>query len=115
MRSNFRGLAAYERAAALGDDLHREIATWRAFDRYGLGVQLLRAADSIGANIAEAAGRWTLPDRRRFLVMARGSLYESEHWLARAHARGLLSESHLERLKTIAIPLNGLIKAPAPS
>ena len=115
MRSHFRDLVAYRRAAALGDELHREIATWSAFDRYGLGVQLLRAADSIGANIAEAAGRWSLPDRRRFLIIARGSLYETEHWLARAHERGLVAQERIDGLRAIAVPLTGLIRAPAPT
>jgi four helix bundle protein len=53
------------------------------------------------------------PDRRRFLLMARGSLYEAEHWMARAHARGLIDEETVERRTSIARPLSGLIKSPA--
>ena len=115
MRSNFRDLAAYQRAAALGDDLHSAIARWPRTDRLGLGLQLLRSADSIGANIAEAAGRWHGPDKRRFLLIARGSLYETEHWLARAEARGLIDEEALDRLDGIARALSGMVKQPAPA
>jgi four helix bundle protein len=63
-------------------------------------------------NIAEAVGRWHTPDRRRLLIIARGSLLESEHWLLQAEARGLIPEGVNERIDEIARTLNGLIKAP---
>jgi four helix bundle protein len=112
--SNFRQLSAYQRSAELGDELRPLIAHWPRIDS-DLGRQLLRCVDSIGANIAEAAGRWSHADRTRFLRMARGSLYEAEHWMARAHARGLVDEEMAERLTGIARPLSGLIKKPAAS
>ena len=115
MRSNVRDLVAYRQSRRLADDLHAAIPRWRALDRYGVGVQLLRSVDSIGANIAEASGRWHGADKRRFLIIARGSLYETEHWLSCAHARGLLEAATLERLDEIAKALSGLIRQPAPA
>jgi four helix bundle protein len=89
VRSKFRDLAAAEQRS--------------------IGDQLTRAADSIGANIAEACGRWHRTDERRFLRMARGSLYETEHWMERAEARGLLPPGSIDQLTEIAKTLNGLI------
>ena len=110
MRSEFRDLAAYQRSVALASDLRREIRPWSRFDRWSIGIQLIRAVDSVGANIAEASGRLHALDRRRFLLNARGSLREAEHWLVTAEQAGLLGPEALERLEGVAQPLAGLIK-----
>jgi len=110
--SKFHDLAVYRLAVSLADDMHRAAARWPAFERSSLGLQLVRAADSVGANIAEASGRWHLADKRRVLFIARGSLYETEHWIARAEQRGLLIPGTRARAEEVARALNGLIKHP---
>src|SRR5215203_43751 len=110
MASSFRELVAYRLAAELGDEIVRSVATWESFERWSTGIQLVRSADSIGANIAEALGRWHTKERRHLLIVARGSLYETEHWLIRAEARGLAHEGTASKLDEIARALNGLIK-----
>jgi four helix bundle protein len=112
--SPFRRLAAYRQAATLADELRTDVLRWPAFDRWSAGVQLVRAADSVGANIAEATGRWHPADKRRLLLIARGSLHETEHWILRANERGLLDKGYLIRVDEIARTLNGLIKRPSP-
>ena len=74
----------------------------------------MRSADSIGANIAEACGRWHVPDQRRLLYIARGSLYETEHWMTQAELRGLLHPGASDALDGIARALAGLIKKRQP-
>jgi four helix bundle protein len=112
MASRFRGLAAYQLAAELSDEIHATVSSWRYFERDSLGKQLVRAADSVGANIAESAGRWHWNEKRQFLVVARGSLYEAEHWAARAAARGLLDPALVDRFDEPARVLNGLLRKP---
>jgi four helix bundle protein len=105
----FRGLEVYTRAIALADALHFATAGWVWIDRRGVGLQMMRAADSIGANIAEACGRDTYADRRRQLYVARGSAFELEHWVERAQARRmdlpLNAQSEAQRISRM---LNGL-------
>jgi four helix bundle protein len=110
--SDFRQLVSYRLAVEVADFVHSAAAGWVSFVRWSVGIQLVRAADSVGANIAEAMGRWHGPDRRRLLFIARGSLYETEHWMLRAEARGLLEPGTNDRLGEVAKALNGLIRAP---
>jgi four helix bundle protein len=111
----FEELLAYRHAAAFADDVRAAVATWASFDLWNVGVQLVRAADSVGANIAEAYGRRTDADRRRFLFIARGSTCELEHWLLRAEARHLACPANaMARARQNGRLLNGLAKSWSP-
>jgi four helix bundle protein len=111
----FEDLLAYRKAAALADEVRSGVAGWPSFDLWTVGVQLVRAADSVGANIAEAYGRRTDADRRRFLFIARGSTCELEHWLLRASARGLpCPKNAMARARENGRLLNGLAKSWSP-
>jgi four helix bundle protein len=80
-RSNCERLRVYELAEKLADEIWSVVLKWEYFPRDTIGKQLVRAADSIGANIAEGVGRGSFQDNRRFVRMARGSLNETKHWL----------------------------------
>ncbi len=98
-RTNFEKLRVYRLSEKLADELWKIASGWSYFDRDTVGKQLVRAGDSIGANIAEGVGRGRFLDNRRFVRIARGSLNETKHWLRRAHKRGLLSASQTSTLK----------------
>src|SRR6516225_3933272 len=100
-KSNFEKLAVYQLAERLADDVWGIVIKWPVLARDTVGKQLIRAADSIGANIAEGDGRGTFQENRRFNRIARGSLYETKHWLRRAFKRGLLDENQVSGLKRI--------------
>lgn len=87
------------------------MAEWPSFDRWSVGLQLIRAVDSVAANIAEASGRWQPRDKKRLLVVARGSLVETEHWIETAYDRGLLEETPTDLTRRIAQGLSHLIDA----
>ncbi len=108
----FRELEVYRRVVRLADDIHARVRVWSAFDRWTVGGQLMRAADSAGANIAEAYGRQTDRDRRRLLFVARGSLCELQHWLDRGSARELaLPPDARSEAAEITRMLNGLLQS----
>ena len=107
----FRDLEVYRRSMALATHLRGVIGEWDSVDIWTCGIQLVRAADSVGANIAEAHGRDTRPDRRRQLYVARGSAFELEHWLLTARARGLIrGDGALNEAHEISRMLNGLTR-----
>ena len=60
------------------------VSRWNWFRRQTIGKQIVEAADSIGANIAEGVGRYGTQDNKRFVYFARDSLYETKHRLRRA-------------------------------
>jgi four helix bundle protein len=88
------------------------------FAREVVGRQLARAADSVGANIAEASGRFHYGEKLQFLYYARGSLFETKYWVNRALERGMMTSERVQdyasRLTSLTRQLNsfaGSLKA----
>jgi four helix bundle protein len=100
-RTSFENLQVYKLGEKLADEVWTVVTGWEQFAKMTVGRQIVRAADSIGANIAEGAGRGSFQDNRRFVKMARGSLNETKHWLRRAYCRGLLSKEDVKRIRPI--------------
>jgi four helix bundle protein len=98
-RPSFEKLEVYRLAEKLADDIWKIARKLDYFARDTVGKQMVRAADSIGANIAEGVGRGTYHDNRRFVHIARGSLNETQHWLRRAYVRKLLTAGQVDRIK----------------
>jgi four helix bundle protein len=101
VRTNFEKLHVYRLAESLSDVVWSVASEWDPLARDTVGKQLIRAADGIGANIAEGVGRGSYQDNRRFVRVARGSLNETKHWLRLAYKRRLLDEGTVARLKTV--------------
>ena len=117
-RTNFETLRVYELAEALEGAIWDIVMVWKVFARDTVGRQLVRSADSIGANIAEGSGRGSARNNRRFVHMARGSLYETKHWLRRAFKRGLLNSEQTDSLRQtideLTRTLNGYLRSLKP-
>lgn len=114
-RSNFENLHVYRLAEELSDRVWAVVEGWHYFARDTVGKQLVRSADSIGANISEGIGRATYRENRQFIHYARGSLYETKHWLRRAFRRRLLTQQQIDELKPmldeLAPRLNAYLKS----
>lgn len=65
-----------------------------------LGDQMLRAARSVTANIAEGYGRFHYLDNSKFCSNARGSLTEVLDHLITAHDEQLITSDRLEEGRT---------------
>jgi four helix bundle protein len=73
-KTNFEKLRIYQLSEDLADAVWDIAVAWNSFAQDTIGKQLVRSADSIGANIAEGVGRWGLQDQKRFIYIARGSV-----------------------------------------
>ena len=110
-KTNFEKLRVYQLSERLADEIWSIVLQWNLFARDTVGKQLVKAVDSIGANIAEGTGRSTFVDNRRFVRIARGSLNETQHWLRRAYKRKLLSEKEIQTVKPIIVELAPTLNA----
>lgn len=117
-RTNFENLRVYKLSENLADAIWDAALGWDQFSKDTVGRQVVRSADSIGANIAEGSGRGTYQDNRRFVRTARGSLNETQHFLRRAFRRKLLTAAQVEKLKpmieNLAPQLNSYLKSIGP-
>ncbi len=110
-RTNFEKLEVYQLSEKIADSIWKIVIAWDSFARDTVGKQIVRAADSIGANIAEGSGRGSHQDNRRFVRIARGSLYETIHWLRRSYMRKLLSQSEVKALRVLVEELSPKLNA----
>lgn len=78
---DFRELKVWNKAHELTLAVYRSTDRFPAEERYGLKSQLRRATASIPTNVAEGCGRFTDPDRARFISIAAGSATEAEYLL----------------------------------
>ena len=111
VKTNFEKLQVYKLSERLADQVWKIVLRWDFLARETVGKQLIRAADSVGANIAEGSGRGSELDLRRFLRIARGSLYETQHWLRRSYKRRLLTEKQVNDLLPIIKELTPKLNA----
>jgi four helix bundle protein len=108
----FERLVVYQRSLDLADQVMQ--LTVDAPRGMGFLVdQLQRAVTSISANLAEGNGRFTVPDRRHFFHIARGSTHECVPLVELAARRGVIGRSEADgiraELEEIARMVAGLI------
>ena len=101
VQTNFEKLRVYKLAEQLADRIWKIVVKWDYFPKITIGKQIVTAADGVGSNIAEGSGRGSALDNRRFIKIARGSLYETKHWLRRSYKRKLLTDAQVEDLRPI--------------
>ena len=78
---SFRDLLVWQKSHALALLVYTTTAEFPRSELFGLSSQMRRAAVSIPANIAEAFGRSTRPEKARLLNIAQGSLDELRYYL----------------------------------
>ncbi len=112
---NLEDLEIYQLSMDLAEKNWKIIQNWDLFTKDTIGKQLMRALDSIAANLSEGFGRYSYKENKQFCYYSKGSLFETKTWLTKAHNRKLLTDEKYENLNQdvnkIAIKLNNYIKS----
>jgi four helix bundle protein len=108
-------LQTYQLAMEMADKIWDIVIKWDYFAKDTVGKQLVKAADSIAANLSEGYGRFYYKENKQFCYYSRGSLYETKTWLTKGHNRKLITgddfASFQKEINTIAIKLNNYINS----
>ena len=108
-------LRVYNQAMDLGEEVWQIVIKWKSFEKDTMGKQLVRAADSIAANLSEGFGRYHYKETKNFSYYSRGSLFETKTWLTKANKRQLLNDekfnSLISEIDVIGKMLNNYIKS----
>jgi four helix bundle protein len=112
--NDFRDLEAWKNCKEIRKNVWLLCKDFPGGERYRLSDQMIRAARSSAANVAEGYGRFHFQENIQFCRQARGSLYELIDHLLVAEECGYtdhqVSQTIIDEIKTAIIVLNGYIK-----
>ena len=107
--NDLKDLVAWQVAMDFAEGVYRATRRFPSDEKFGLRLQLRRSAVSVASNIAEGHGRINRREYARFVLIARGSLKESETQLLLATRLQFLNEEASAELLEMANHLNRLL------
>jgi len=114
MIKNLEDFQVYQLAIQMGEDVWAIVDKWNYFQKDTVGKQLVRAADSISANLSEGFGRYHYKETKHFCYYSRGSLFETKTWLTKAKHRNLISSDQsellMQQIKNLSVKINNYIQ-----
>jgi four helix bundle protein len=111
MKLELEQLEIYRLSETIADAIWKICEEWSWYNKHTVGGQLVRAADSIGANIADGYGRFSFREKVRFCYYARGSLMETKYFLKRAEVRGMITTTQLDKISGVVASLAPMLNA----
>jgi four helix bundle protein len=110
---NLEDLQVYQLSIEIAERIWKIVMEWDYLAKDTVGKQLIKAADSVAANLSEGFGRYFYKENKQFCYYSRGSLFETKTWLKKAQLRNLIDNQNFVQLNkemdTIAIKLNNYI------
>lgn len=108
-------IRTYQLAMEMAERIWDIVVRWNYFEKDTVGKQLVKAADSIAANLSEGYGRFYYKENKQFCYYSRGSLCETKTWLTKAYNRKLIKDdifaTFQNDINTIGIKLNNYINS----
>lgn len=105
----------YELTMKFSNRIWELVDSWKYFEKDTIGKQIVRSSDSVSANLKEGFGRFHERDKKRFFLIARGSLLETSSWIQKSKDRNLIRECDysilMAQYQQIKTNLNKLIYA----
>jgi four helix bundle protein len=93
-------LKVYQLSMEIAEKIWSIVIKWDYFSKKTVGEQIVRASDSIAANVSEGYGRFHYQENKHFCYYARGSISETKTWLTKANNRDLISEKDYKSLES---------------
>jgi len=109
--TRFEQLEVWQKSRSLAGAIYKASSHGTFARDFGLRDQLRRAAVSVMSNVAEGFGRFTRPEFRRFITIARGSAAEVQSQLYLARDLGYLSEAEHEELDARCLEISRMLAA----
>jgi four helix bundle protein len=108
-------LRVYQLSMSMAEKIWDIANKWDYFTKDTIGKQLVRASDSIAANLSEGFGKFFYKEERQFCYYSRGSLFETLTWLTKAFNRKLIRPEDYEKftkeITDIGVKLNNYINS----
>ncbi len=108
-------LQVYSLSMEISEKIWNIVIKWSFFEKDTIGKQLVRAADSVAANISEGFGRFHYKEAKHFSYYSRGSLFETKTWLTKAYNRKLINHEQFEyfinEINILGVKLNNYINS----
>jgi four helix bundle protein len=104
-------LEVYQLSELLSDKIWNDFDVWPEKVQKTIGYQIIRASDSIAANISEGYGRFTPGDRKLFYRYARGSFEETKTWLRKLIRRNFFTDDRVKEYELIINELGPKLNA----
>lgn len=95
---SYRDLTVWQKGMTLAATVYRLTRRLPKYEEYRISSQMVRAATSVPANIAEGHGRGTRKDYAKFVSTAKGSLAELETFLLLAADLELAPRDELDAI-----------------
>ena len=105
----YRDLVAWQKGMELVELVYEATRTFPDEERFGLVAQMRRSAVSVPSNIAEGFGRARKAEFRRFLEIARGSLFELQTHAELGRRFGWIAGKELGVLRNLTHELDAVL------
>ncbi len=111
MEKPHKNLDVWKAAMELTREIYTSTASFPAEERFGITMQMRRAAVSIPSNIAEGAARQGKAEFRNFLNIAQGSLSELDTQLELSVSLGFLEPNKAKALEALLVRIDKMLTA----